>query len=321
MRFIVTGSSGYVGPHLLNRLLEDDHEVYALYRTNYEDTVDVLKYNFIKIKWIQGDLTDYSRIENVFKSRKFEGCFHLSGMVHPPTAFEQPVMTFKNNALGTVYLVDALVKYNPFCVLHNCSTSEVYGAAKSRITEFHPRLPNNPYSVSKYASELYVTEQAGEGKLRAFSTRAFSHTGARRRNNFAIASDAYQIALILNGKQDNFIRIGNMSSVRNVMDVRDTVDVYYQLMMKAIKNQIPNGDIFNICGDELHDMMWYLDLMLDIANIKPKLIIDKNLFRKVDIPIQNPDSTKVRKLLNWSPKIPIRETLTDLINYHIEKTR
>jgi len=319
MRFLVTGSTGFVGPHLMNLLINEGHEVFGMFRNQYEDTIDVLKENYKYVRWVKGDITDYESLKSILRKHKYEGCFHLASMTHPATSFNQPVMTFQQNAVGTINLVEAIINYNPFCVLHNCSTSEVYGVTKTKVTEFHPRNPNNPYSVSKHSAELYVTEQAKEGKLMAYSSRAFSHTGPRRSPKYSIASDAVQIAKIILEKQENEIRIGNMSAIRNVADVRDIVDVYYQLMTKAVNQEIPNGEIYNVCGNELHTIMYYLEIMLGIANIDPKLTVDPSLYRKVEIQMQDPDSTKVRRLLGWEPKIPLKQTLTDLLNYWLEK--
>ena len=163
---------------------------------------------------------------------------------------------------------------------------------------------------------MYVLERTRNTDLRAFLTRAFSHTGPRRGANFSISSDAIQIAKILKGKQDSIIKIGNMTSQRIVADVRDVVDVYYKLMNEFHKDKIECGEIFHIAGNDLHPMQHYLDKMLELYNLKNvSLEIEPKFFRKVDIPIQIPDDTKVRNFLDWSPSIKIEKTLKDLVEY------
>ena len=229
----------------------------------------------------------------------------------------------QTNALGTARICDEILGKMPQCLLMQCSSPEVYGICPSdaKVTENTPLCPNNPYAVGKAAADLYVLERVQSAGLRAFLTRAFSHTGPRRRRNFSISSDAYQIAKILKGKQEPVIRIGNMTSQRIVADVRDVVDVYYKLMMKFSAGSIPAGEVYHIAGNDLHPMQWYLDKMLDLYDLTERvnLSVDPSLFRKVDIPIQIPDDTKVRELLGWKPAIPIEQTLRDLVDYWLEE--
>lgn len=203
----------------------------------------------------------------------------------------------------------------------NCSTSEVYGIVPDgvQITEEFPVKPTNPYAVSKAAADLYGTEQFKNNLARGFTTRAFSHTGPRRRSNYSISSDAIQIAKILKRQQSRIIKIGNLESQRVVMDVRDTALVYYRLMLRHLLNDMPNGEIYNISGNGLHKIQFFLDLMETVFQTKAERQIDEKLFRPIDIPVQNPNSDKVRKFLNWEPTIPIKDTLIDLVNYWMER--
>jgi GDPmannose 4,6-dehydratase len=205
----------------------------------------------------------------------------------------------------------------------NCSTPEVYGICPGdkKITEEFPMRPNNPYGVSKAGADMYMFERTQTAALKGFLTRAFSHTGPRRGSNFSISSDAIQIARILRGEQEPVIKIGNMAAQRIVADVRDITDVYYLLMMEYMKGNVENGETFHIAGNDLHTIQHYLDLMLDISGLtgKVELEIEPKYFRKVEIPVQIPDDSKVRKLLNWEPRIPIEQTLKDLVDYWLEK--
>tara|TARA_Y100000034_G_C6745679_1_gene331184 strand:- start:164 stop:808 length:645 start_codon:yes stop_codon:yes gene_type:complete len=207
----------------------------------------------------------------------------------------------------------------PECVLMSCSTPEVYGIcpADRKIKEDMPMIPNNPYGVSKAGADMYVLERAATMGLKTFLTRAFSHTGPRRGSNFSISSDAIQIARILKGQQEPVIKIGNMAAQRIVADVRDIVDVYYQLMLEFMAGNIPPGEIFHIAGNDLHSMQHYLDLMLEISGLTGKvaLKVEPKFLRKVEIPVQIPDDSKVRSLLSWEPTISIEKTLEDLLNY------
>jgi GDP-4-dehydro-6-deoxy-D-mannose reductase len=296
MKFLVTGAEGFAGKHLVDLLTKCDHVV---------EHFDL-------------DITYRSQVEFVIKDFQPDGVFNLAAKTHPPTSFQEPVEYFEVNANGAIYLVDAVLKYSPNTFFMQCSTSEVYGIHPegTQITEKTICVPPNPYAVGKYAADLYVQERCNNGLLKGFITRAFSHTGPGRSSNYSISSDAIQIARILKRNAEPVIKVGNLSCKRVVMDVRDVVNVYYHLMMLYINgNSDYFGGVFNIGGDTLRTMGDYLNIMLDISGVKATTEINPLFFRKFDIPIQYPNSDKVRKILNWKPTIPIEKTLLDLIEY------
>jgi GDP-4-dehydro-6-deoxy-D-mannose reductase len=321
MKFLVTGGTGFAGSHLINRLLKDDHELTVMVRNlNTCSNIKTIigEENLKKINFVYGDLSETETVSRHFEHGAFDGVFHLGAFAHPHSSFETPLLACQTSFLSTAVICDKILERMPECVLMHCSSPEVYGLCPpdARIKEDYPINPNNPYAVAKAAADLYVLERAKTTGLKTFLTRAFSHTGPKRRSNFSISSDAIQIARILKGQQEPVIKIGNMKSERIVADVRDIVDVYYRLMLEYQKGNIATGEIFHIAGNELHTMQYYLDTMLKIADLPyVTLEIEPKFFRKVDIPIQIPDDTKVRELLNWEPTIPIEKTLEDLINY------
>lgn len=314
MRFLITGIHGFAGPHLAKTLQKNGHTVYGMSHTGCDSK---------EYEVLSGDLRDQMEVEDIIRGYQFDGIFHLGSRTHPPTSFQEPVSYFETNAMGTVYLADAIRKYQPDATLMNCSTCEVYGIHPegTNISEMTQTLASNPYSVAKLAADLYIAERCQNGLLRAFTTRAFSHTGPGRPKNYSISSDAFQIARIIKGKQEHVIRVGNLTSKRVVADVRDIVDVYAQLMYRyeGLESSQRYGEVWNIGGDDLHDMQFYLDRMLSIFGISAMLQIDEKLYRKFDIPVQYPDSSKVRNILGWNPKYDIDQTLTDLVEYWLER--
>ena len=326
MKFLVTGTTGFAGPHMINRILEDNHEVVAMARDidKCPGIVNIVgEENLKKIKFVYGDLAVVDSISKVFDDEVFDGVFHLGAFAHPPSSFVTPLLASRTNILGTARMCDKILEKMPDCVLMNCSTPEVYGICPGdrKIKEDTPLIPNNPYGVSKAGADMYVTERAHTAGLKTFLTRAFSHTGPRRGSNFSISSDAVQIARILKNQQEPVIKIGNMAAQRIVADVRDITDVYYLLMLEYMKGTVSNGEVFHIAGNDLHTIQHYLDLMLDMFGLTDnvKLEIEPKFFRKVEIPVQIPDDSKVRNLLSWEPKIPIEQTLKDLVNYWLKE--
>jgi len=326
MRFLVTGATGFAGPHMINRILQSGNEVIAMVRNlkKADSIINIVgRDNLEKIVFVYGDLSIPSTLTEVFNGERFDGVFHLGAFAHPPSSFVTPLLANQTNIIGTAHLCDQIIEKMPDCVFMNCSTPEVYGICPGdrKITEEFPLRPNNPYGVSKAGADMYAIERMQTTALKGFLTRAFSHTGPRRGPNFSISSDAIQIARILRGQQESVIKIGNMKAKRIVADVRDIVDVYYQLMMAYFEGKVEDGEVFHIAGNDLHEIQHYLDIMLSQANLlgKVQLEIEPKFLRKVEIPIQIPDDSKVRNLLNWEPSVPIEKTLQDLVNYWLEE--
>lgn len=313
MKFLITGIDGFVGKHLADILLEKGCEVYGLSRR--------IKHEESDITYFFGDMNIKEHVDTIFSTNKFDGVFHLAGLTHPPTSFVEPVKYFETNALGSINICDAIQRNSSDTVLMQCSTPEVYGICPGdkEIDETFPLKPMNPYGVSKAGADLYVLERARNDEVKAFVTRSGSHTGPGRPSNYSISSDAIQIAKILRGEQGPVIRVGNLSSQRAVLDVRDIADSYYELMIAYLNGNIPNGEIFHISGENLQEIGWYLDVMLAAFDVKAEKLIDDRLYRKIDIPVQILNSDKIKNYISWTPNIPIEKTLTDLVEYWKEK--
>lgn len=323
MKYLITGITGFVGPHLANLLLEAGHEVWGLSRagngreTDIRDIVPDEKFKVIR--FLFGDLTHPDSLVKAMRTTAFDGVFHLAAQSHPPISFAEPRLTFEVNAMGTINLVEALLQTRPECRLMFCSTSEVYGVGGSDgapISENYAIAPMNPYGVSKASADLYVRERAASVKAQFYVTRAFSHTGPRRGRIFSISSDAYQIIRIKKGLQEPIVKVGNLSSRRAICDVRDIVRAYAFLMDK-----IDPGQAYNVGGDVVYSIGDLLDRMLVIAGLKGKVQLqpDPTLIRPIDIPVQVCDSRKCRSRTEWKPEISIETTLTDLLTYWEKK--
>jgi GDPmannose 4,6-dehydratase len=200
-----------------------------------------------------------------------------------------------------------------------CSTSEVYGnvgqdGRKIKITD--SIMPANPYGASKAAIDLYMQERMTSGKLKGFITRAFSHTGPRRGKNFSISSDAFQIAKMILGMQEPKLLVGNLKSVRVVVDVRDIVNAYYLLMI----NEQSTGKVFNVSGDVPYEMQHYTDLLISASKVlSVKQVRHEPFWRQHDIHYQHGDCTTLIDMTNWSPVYDLETTIQDLLDYWVKK--
>ncbi len=323
MKYLITGITGFAGPHLANLLIKEGHEVFGLIRHSNGRQTDILDIvsteDFEKITFVYGDLLNFRVLNGFFQKYKFDGVFHLAAQSHPPTSFTDPLGTFEANIMGSANVIQAIADNQPECKLMFCSTSEVYGNVGidgRKIKSTDTILPANPYGASKAATDLYLQERFENKKIRGFITRAFSHTGPRRGRTFSISSDAYQIARMMTGDPNRKLMVGNLKSVRVVLDVRDIVNAYYLLMI----NDKSDGGIFNVCGDVPREMGFYTDTLISLSKLgKVEKEISPALYRPIDIHYQHGDCDALVQLTGWKPAYDIEATLNDLLQYWVRK--
>lgn len=323
MNYLITGITGFAGPHLANLLHSQGHSVSGLVRCSNgreNDIRDVVPDSVYKdINFLYSDLKNLRMLNIIFQKNKFDGVFHLAAQSHPPTSFIDPIGTMEDNVVGTANLIQAITDNQPNCKMMFCSTSEVYGnvgIGGKKIKTTDPILPANPYGASKAASDLYMQERMTNKKINGYITRAFSHTGTRRGKNFSISSDAFQIARMMKGLQEKTLLIGNLDSVRVVIDVRDTVNAYYLAMI----NDDCTGKVFNVCGDTPRKMQYFTDKLIEISGLQEvRQEIHKPFYRPIDIHYQHGDASNLSKLTKWNPEIRIEKTLEDLLSYWYNK--
>lgn len=325
MKYLVTGITGFLGPHLANKLVKEGHDVYGLVRINMgreNDIRDIVPDEFFsKLKFVYGDLCNYRVMNDIFKQNKFDGVFHLAAQTHPPTSFKDPIGTWEWNVMGTINLMTAMLDHQPECKFIFCSSVEVYGNEGidgRKLKEDNTLLPANPYGASKAAIDLYIQERMKNKQMNAVIARPFCFTGPRRGYTFSISSDAYQIARMMLGKQEKILKIGNLNTVRAVTDVRDIANAFYLLMTSPTTS----GKIYNICGGAPLKMGAYTDMLLKHSGLSGVTMeIDEHKWRPIDIQYQDGDASKIMDELGWKPLISIETTMNDLLQYWIEKLR
>ena len=322
MKFLITGITGFAGAHLANLLHREGHEVYGLIRrTNgmESDIRDVVSDDaYEAITFVYADLTNYRSLRTIFEKNQFDGVFHLAAQSHPPTSFIDPIGTMETNVMGSANLIQVIQDHQEDCKLMFCSTSEVYGNVGQDGRKIHWEdhiVPSNPYGASKAATVVYLQERMNIGFFKGLISRAFS-TGPRRGRIFSISSDAYQIARMMKGLQEPVLKVGNLSTTRVVMDVRDTVRAYYLAM---IHPDVTNH-VFNICGDTPRKMQYFTDKLIELSGLDHvEQKIHEPFWRPHEIYYQHGDSTNLVEMTGFKEEYDIDTTLGDLLKYWCDK--
>lgn len=314
MRVLITGITGMVGSHLAEYFLSDfpDVEVHGLVR--WRSPLRNIQKILPRIQLHQGDLRDLNSLVLLLRKVKPDRIHHLAAQSYVDMSFVAPADTLTSNVIGTCNLLDAIriAGINPR--VHICSSSEVYGQVLPNevpITELTPLRPASPYAVSKVGEDMIAFQYGLSYQLDLVRTRMFTHTGPRRGDVFAESSFAKQIAEIELDPARGPVRVGNLDSVRTLADVRDAVRAY-----KLLLDKCPGGEVYNIGGKETMTVGEILETLKSLARVPVQHVVDPARLRPSDVTLQIPDTSKFFKATNWEPKIPARQTLSDLLDYH-----
>jgi GDP-mannose 4,6-dehydratase len=319
MKVLITGITGMVGSHLAEYFLSSFPEIEVHGLVRWRSPLRNIKGILPRIKLHQGDLRDLNSLVVLLRNVKPDRIHHLAAQSYVDMSFVAPADTLNSNIIGTCNLLDAIriVGINPR--VHICSSSEVYGQVRPDeipITEHTPLRPASPYAVSKVGEDMIAYQYGLSYQLDLVRTRMFTHTGPRRGDVFAESSFARQIAEIEAKKKTGPVLVGNLDSVRTLADVRDAVQAY-----KLLLDKCPGGEVYNIGGKETMTVGNILETLKSLARVPIEHKVDPARLRPSDVTLQIPDTAKFHKATNWTPQIPARQTLSDLLDYQREAVR
>jgi GDP-mannose 4,6-dehydratase len=310
---MITGITGFVGSHLAEYVLGLGHEVYGTkhWRSPMENVSDIAD----KVAWFECDLVDETSTQDAVETSKPDIIFHLAAQSYVPSSFSAPRHTLETNIIGTLNLLEAIKRAGLDPVIHICSSSEVYGQVLPEevpITEENALRPQSPYAVSKVGEDLLAYQYFRSYGLKTIRTRAFTHTGPRRGSVFVASAFAKQIAEVESGKIPPVIHVGNLESVRTWLDVRDIVKAYWLCVTKCLP-----GEVYNVGGTTTSTVGEMLDMLLSLSTRQAEIKVtqDPTLLRTSDVTLQIPSIKKLQDATGWVPKIPLQQTLQDLLDY------
>jgi len=311
LRALVTGVTGFVGSHLAELLIARGFTVCGTLR--WRSPVENIRHILDSVELVECDFRDSSSVKDALQKARPDYIFHLAAQSFVPTSWRAPVETLTTNVIGQVHLFEVVRALGMECAIQIAGSSEEYGLVHEDevpITENNPLRPLSPYAVSKVAQDMLGYQYHRSYNMRVVRTRAFNHTGPRRGEVFAEASFAHQIAEIEAGKREPVLRVGNLEAKRDYTDVRDVVQAY----LLALEKGKP-GEVYNICSGITHPIQHILDTLLSFSSAKIQVVQDPARLRPSDVTVLWGDASKFRKQTGWEPKIPLDQTLLDLLEY------
>ena len=304
---MVTGSSGFIGSHLTEYLVEKGYEVVAFDRynsNNHYGWLEQSKYKK-KIKFILGDIRDFDSVNKAMQG--CDGVMHLAALIGIPYSYISPTAYIKTNVEGTLNVLESAKNLKLKQVIIT-STSEVYGTAmKKKLSEKDELKAQSPYAASKIAADQLSLSYYRSFGLPIKIIRPFNTFGPRQSARAVIPT------IITQALTNKKIKIGNLNATRDFLFVEDLCSAYE----KILKSNKLFGEVVNVGVNSEISIKNLIIKISKILKIKLISVVEKQRIRpkKSEVNRLNCDNEKLKKLTNWKPKYKVDEGLVKMIEW------
>lgn len=316
---LITGVLGQDGPYLAKLLLEKGYKVYGLIRRYTNPNFSNTDYLGVtdKIEFVSGDMTDECSIMNIIKNIRPDEVYNLAAQSFVGSSWDQSKVTTEINALGVLYLLNAIKFFSPNTRFYQASTSEMFGNSheeglQKEETPFHPR---SPYAIAKlYAYWLTINFKESYG-MYCSNGILFNHESPIRGIEFVTRKISDGVARIKLGLADE-IRLGNLDSKRDWGFAGD----YVEAMWLMLQQEKPDNYI--VSTGETHSIRDFLDLAFSHVGIKDweKYVkIDPRFKRPAELFSLHGTNKKAKEILNWEPKVKFEELVKMMVDADIKR--
>lgn len=301
VKILVTGGAGFIGSHVVELLLQDEHETIIVdnFSTGKKDVVPS------QAKLVEMDINS-PKMEKVFALEKPDVVIHLAAQVDVGTSIQNPVYDADQNILGTIRLLNYCKKYKVKKIIFSSSCA-VYGETEdSSISESYPLKPLSFYGLSKYTSEMYIQLFKDLHEVPFTILRYANIYGPRQSSEGEGGVISIFFGKILVGEAP-FI-YGNGEQTRDFVYVKDIALATLMAINKG------TNEIFNIGGNTKTSIN---ELLANIASIASVQITPISMpAREGDIQHSRLNSTKAETFLGWQPSYDLLTGLSDTFNYY-----
>jgi len=309
MRILVTGGAGFIGSHLVEKLLELGYGVAIL--DDFNDFYDpqIKRANVAAVEnhapIFQIDLRNNNAVRDLFHREKFDAIVHLAARAGVRPSIAQPQLYYDANVTGTLHLLDAARAAGSGRLIFG-SSSSVYGICKTVpfSEDFHLTQTISPYAATKIAGEFLCSTFSHLYQMRMIALRFFTVYGARQRPDLAIHQFTRKI--LANEPIDQF---GDGTTRRDYTYIDDII----QGVVAALKYDGAMWDIFNLGENETVQLR---DLIAAIeATVGRKAKINQLPEQPGDVPLTCADISKARRLLGYNPTTKLRDGLPKFVEW------
>ena len=291
-RALVTGGAGFIGSHLVDRLLDDGHEVIVLdnFVTGRRENL-AQHQGETRLRIHQVDITEPELIQPYFKG--VEWVFHLAALADIVPSVKQPLRYHGANVNGTIAVLEA-ARSSEVKRLVYAASSSCYGIPDEYPTpETAPIKLMYPYALTKYLGEYYVLHWNEVYKLPCVSLRLFNVFGSRSRTSGAYGA-VFGVFLAQKLAAKPLTVVGDGTQTRDFTFVTDVVDAF----VRAAESQVA-GEVFNVGSGNTYSVNYLVELLGGDVIYTPK--------RPGEPDCTFADIRKISRVLGWQPKVSFEE--------------
>ncbi len=313
-KVLVTGADGFIGSHLVEKLIDEGCQVKAFVYYNSFNSWGWLdsfpKEKLQQIEVFSGDIRDPHGVKNAMKD--VEIVFHLAALIAIPYSYHSPDTYADTNIKGTLNIVQAAKELGIERILVT-STSEVYGTAKYvPIDEKHPRQGQSPYSATKIGADAMADSFYRSFNVPITIVRPFNTYGPRQSARAVIPTIITQL---LYGKTE--IKLGSLHPTRDLTFVKDTVNGFIEIT----KSDITIGHEINIAMQEEITIGDLAQNIINQINPQASIISDEIRLRpeKSEVERLFGSNKKIMELTNWKPSYTLESGIAESIQWFSNK--
>lgn len=308
MRALVTGADGFIGSHLVERLLDSGYDVraFALYNSfntwGWLDSIDGIDH----VEVVTGDIRDAACCRAAAKD--VDVVFHLASLIAIPYSYVAVDSYLETNIRGAMNICQAALEAGVSRVVHT-STSEVYGTAMYvPIDEKHPLQPQSPYSATKIGADALALSYHHAFELPVTVARPFNTFGPRQSARAVIPTIISQLAA---GAER--VRLGSTVPRRDFNFVEDTCAG----LIAIGENEAGIGDVFNIGSGRDVSVAEVFDIIAGLMGSDAVVESDDDRLRPEGSEVYRLlcDHTKLTEAVGWRPAVTLEEGLGRTIDW------
>jgi NAD dependent epimerase/dehydratase len=309
-RVLVTGAAGFIGSHLVEKLLESGAIVRAMIHYNSASSVGNLAFRDTErqqhpLEIVAGNVEDSDFVFRAVKG--MDVILHLAALIGIPYSYLAPRSYVRTNVEGTLNILEAARVLGTGRVVHT-STSEVYGTARREpMDESHPLQGQSPYAASKISADKLAESYYCSFGTPVVTLRPFNTFGPRQ------SARAVVPTIIAQALEREEITLGSLDPQRDLTYVGDTVDGFIRA---AIRPGI-EGETINLGTGETNSIGAIAARILTLMGTNKSLRCDPQRVRPVASEVGKlvSDNRKARQLLGWQPHTPLDDGLRQTIAF------
>ena len=310
-KVLVTGAGGFIGSHLVEKLVEMGAKTTCFVRYNSRDNFGLLellpKRTIKSLKIVAGDLKDENAVQKAARGQEI--IFHLGALISIPYSYNNPRDFVQTNIIGTLNILMAAICNNRLENLIHVSSSEVYGTAiKIPIDERHPLQAQSPYSATKIGADKLAMSFYSSFGLPISIIRPFNTYGPRQSARAVIPAIVIQLF-----NKNNKIRIGSLEPIRDFVYIADTVRGFISIA----ESDKSIGEEINIGLGKGISIRNLIKKIQQITDTNRKIIVDRARLRPCHSEVFKLicDNSKAKRLFHWQPQVSLNEGLKSTIDW------